>query len=512
MHFKRSLALLLALLMLVIPLVSCSKNGNSTETEPPVAGTSGGTKEEEPTEDPNSVPNIPEGTTFGDKVIKFLTRKNENVREEFGSNQNPDVNSTVIAQKVFARNEKIQEKLKVSFDFKAATAADGNDYNNLITNSALMDDPFDIVSNKSYESTRSALLDCYMNFYDESLTYLDLSKNYWNQKYISAADVNGNLYTLVGDINISVYMCMFCMFFNINKCEAQGWETDELFDTVIAGDWTWAKLEEYVKAANVNPDMSAASPLYALYSHWYSHAYDGFLNAFELKLVATDPDNGKHTLVSGSTWSKMQDAGKMIYNLYNNADHSVYLDTSGYGTGEKNLFDHGMALFSIESVNDAHKRLINNLADEYGLLPLPKYNSNQKEYYTGVQDNHNTMSVMKKGGKNYAAISAVLEMLSAASYTQVRPYYVETLVKNQYLDDPKSAEIVDIVLDGANWDFGQIYASYLLDNEGGKAPHDRLWRAGVHMNELVTRYEKYKDYWNKMLQAFDSDPHFQPKA
>lgn len=519
MRMKRWTAFWLGILILAVPLVSCSAKKPSTSDETRTQAQTQQGEESMPLEetvDPNTVPDIPEGTDFGGKMIRILIRRNEKFCQEWGSNEIPDATATELDQQVYLRNELVQQTLNVNFHFTQATVADGNDFNQVVSKAASLDNSFDIISNKEYNSVADLVLGHYINLYD--LENLNLSKSYWNQTFISAGTVNGNLYTVVGDVNLSVYMCMFCMFFNIDKCEAQGegWSAADLFDTVLNGDWTWEELARYVKAADVNSDINAATPLYALYSHSYSHAFDGLLHAFNLQLSMTDPDDGSHSLVAGSAWSKMQQAANKIYELYHDANNPAALDKTGYdplspltGNTEYNLFDAGQALFALEGVSDSQKRKTANLADEYGLLPLPKYDSSQEEYYTGVHDAHNVISVMN-GNRNYAAVGAVLELLSAYSYEGVRPYYVETLVKKRYLDDPQSAKVLDLVLDGAKWDFVAIYASRIMNSaENGQSPVTRLWRAGVERNELVTRYAQYEQGWNEAFRAFDSSEYFQ---
>ena len=171
----------------------------------------------------------------------------------------------------------------------------------------------------------------------------------------------------------------------------------------------------------------------------------------------------------------------------------------------------GEALFSIECVNDAQNRKNANLTDEYGLLPLPKYEADgTANYYTGLQDSHNVISVVN-GRSNYAAIGAVLELLSAYSYEGIRPYYVNTLAKQKYLDNLKSQKVMDLSLDGARWDFAAIYAAY-LPNRDGNAPHMALWRGGCQHGNTAYRYEQHKDTWNKLLKQFDADEHFARKS
>lgn len=508
MKLKKWLSLLLGLLLLVVPLAACS-SGKNPETP---SGSKTDTGETEaPTDpvetaDPNTVPDLPSDLDFKGKTIRILTRQNQNRYQEWGSNGVLDDKADDIDEQVYYRNVEIQKKLNVEFDITHATVHD-NDLNAWLLSAALLNDSFDIISNKAYQSVSSELLGYYMNLYD--VENLNLNKSYWNQTFISAGTVNDHLYTVVGDMNISVYMTMFCMFFNINKCEAQGegWSMDEIFDVALQGDWTWEKFASYVKDAEV--DLGAEKPVYAFYSHTYSQAYDGLLQSFELNLVSTDPDDGTHTLVAGTRYEKLQTATKAVYDLYSNAN--VKLDTSGYGNGEYNLFDAGEALFSIECVNDAQNRKNANLTDEYGLLPLPKYEADgTANYYTGLQDSHNVISVVK-GRSNYAAIGAVLELLSAYSYEGIRPYYVNTLAKQKYLDNLKSQKVMDLILDGARWDFAAIYAAY-LPNRDGNAPHMALWRGGCQHGNTAYRYEQHKDTWNKLLKQFDADEHFARKS
>ena len=162
-------------------------------------------------------------------------------------------------------------------------------------------------------------------------------------------------------------------------------------------------------------------------------------------------------------------------------------------------------------MNDAQNRKNANLTDEYGLLPLPKYEADgTANYYTGLQDSHNVISVVK-GRSNYAAIGAVLELLSAYSYEGIRPYYVNTLAKQKYLDNLKSQKVMDLILDGARWDFAAIYAAY-LPNRDGNAPHMALWRGGCQHGNTAYRYEQHKDTWNNLLKQFDADEHFARKS
>lgn len=192
MKLKKWLSLLLGLLLLVVPLAACS-SGKNPET-PSGSKTDAG-ETEAPTDpvetaDPNTIPDLPSDLDFKGKTIRILTRQNQNRYQEWGSNGALDDKADDIDEQVYYRNVEIQKKLNVEFDITHATVHD-NDLNAWLQSTALLNDSFDIISNKAYQSVSSELLGYYMNLYD--VENLNLDKSYWNQTFISAGTVNDHL-------------------------------------------------------------------------------------------------------------------------------------------------------------------------------------------------------------------------------------------------------------------------------------------------------------------------------
>ena len=125
---------------------------------------------------------------------------------------------------------------------------------------------------------------------------------------------------------------------------------------------------------------------------------------FEQMLAAPFPSDEFWNTRSGS--ASMRDALK-------NAKIPVLLTTGFY-----DIFTGGHALFTVDVVwhYDAGLTKLHAMTDGYGIIPMPKYDENQKEYITGVQDAYNVLSIMECGAdQDFAMISAVVDVATDVS-------------------------------------------------------------------------------------------------
>lgn len=64
---------------------------------------------------------------------------------------------------------------------------------------------------------------------------------------------------------------------------------------------------------------------------------------------------------------------------------------------------------------------------------------------------------------NSGVVGAVLEALAPYSYRETRPLYLDIVLKGQYMSDPDSRRMVDIVIDGIMIDAAFIYIDTLAN-------------------------------------------------
>ena len=204
-----------------------------------------------------------------------------------------------------------------------------------------------------------------------------------------------------------------------------------------------------------------------------------------------------HTLVSDSALQKLYDASDLIANYYTNPEILLRKSTT---TQPESVFAKGNALFGLFCIGEA-SGFKDTMEDEYGMLPMPKYNTDQIDYYGGVQDSHDAVSVIAHSddAKHYEMISAVLEKMNSVSYQIVRPYFIETLVKYRYAQDLESGQVIDIILKGTRWDFSDIYAVSTGEIR------NNLWRVPLQKgDEMATKVAGQKDTVNALLETLDT--------
>ena len=89
-------------------------------------------------------------------------------------------------------------------------------------------------------------------------------------------------------------------------------------------------------------------------------------------------------------------------------------------------------------------------------------------------------------------IAATIELTAAEAYKQVKPVYVEVILKSQNANAPDDAEMVDLILDSMVYSFGWVFMTKI-----GKA--FRIVDGSV---DLTQDYESNKDQYKALLDTY----------
>ncbi len=513
---KKVLLLLLACLFLVPTVASCSgKNGNKTPTDTKVGENVTATETEVETDEwGREVEDTDFDVTNLDFEDETLTVLCAGVDETSYWALDPGLYkepTDALEMALYRRNLQIEEDLGM----KLAVVYKSGDQTNSPLNQAVENDAkagtgeFDIVVNYAAYAVVENLRPYYIDLLNASTPYLQLDKPWYNQNFVENTQAFGHLYYIVGDYNLCTYNRLMATYVNRTLCLAEGItdgiDADDLYDLALDGDWTYEVLFEY---ANIYHDSNGdgnkdAGDIYGLLSNANCEAYDGFLYAFNIDLTTTNDDGTHAWNVAGN--EKMSTAADMVINLYRQNGVWLIAKTAGAETTsaqQYKMFAEGHALFDIDVIYRyaAQNKAFRAMEDKYGLLPLPKYDSEQEEYGSGVQDSHSFTSIIKSSDeKRNQMRCAYLEYANYLSYQDSRPYYFERILKAQYLGTLKSAQVFDLILEHADFDFGEQY-SFALESAKGK-----VWR-GVLKNEttVTSAWETYKDTLNQALSNLDA--------
>ena len=178
--------------------------------------------------------------------INILVRPLEQYRREWFVEGGEPANT--LEEKIFARNKSVCDKLDIDMNFSQLNSDSMNTYTDTIM-AAYRDGTgkVDIVSAYSAYSTAVTAMECFVNLNDaERFPMFHFDQPYWNQSYISAAEVDGYLYTVCGDVNLSVFDRTIVTYLNKNTATDHQIDLDDLYQTVLDGNWTYEKFYKIV--------------------------------------------------------------------------------------------------------------------------------------------------------------------------------------------------------------------------------------------------------------------------
>jgi hypothetical protein len=142
-----------------------------------------------------------------------------------------------------------------------------------------------------------------------------------------------------------------------------------------------------------------------------------------------------------------------------------------------------------------HTDQIREMESDYGLIPLPKWNTEQAEYYTFVHDQY-SIGGIPVSVQNPALTSAVMEAMASESYRFVTPAYYDIVLNGQYLRDADSSEMLELAMAGVKIDFGWIH-TYSLSSVSQGLLRDILYNN--KSDNFASAYKAKKKALDKLM-------------
>ena len=339
----------------------------------------------------------------------------------------------------------------------------------------------------------------------ESGPYFDTVSPWWSRLWIREATMgNGSLYFITGAPALSLYRLIFVMFYN--KDLGKDLRTEDLYSVVEEGRWTLDFLAELVsplyRDMNGN-DRRDTDDSFGLVMNDET-ATDPFWSSCDITLFTRGEDG----------WYEYSDSDKMkvssvfdrLYDLVH-ANKGTWSPSYGdqYAKTEE-VFASGNALLANTHLRYAEFEKFRNMQDEYGIIPLPKYDETQKDYYSFVHDQYSVFFIPVTA-RDRAMSGAVLEDLGYESYSTVLPVYYDLVLKGRYASDPQTRRMIDLITENVRMDPGWIYGNVLGE------PCQQLIRFPVHdgvksfASNLVKVSRDLPDYLEKFSTEIEALEH-----
>jgi len=319
------------------------------------------------------------------------------------------------------------------------------------------DDSHQIFAIDGISLSRVSMDNYFIDLY--GVKYLNLDKPWWFDLYNDEVEVMGNLYFASGSLSLDLLRDLYIIYFNKSIAEDYGDKIPELLDlysVVNNGKWTFDKFIEV--SENIYRDLNGNSQRDTedLYGIGYVKTIpcDAIWGSFDINVFSKTSDGWFELDVNTE---KLYNVLEKMNNLFYNVDGCFAPHTDVCTVENMNtLFANGTILFMVNKMASVETDTLRNMQDEYGIIPYPKYNEEQKEYYSCASDAPTSFAIPTTNTSPEIA-GAVLEALASYSYRDTYPAYLNTALKGKYMSDPESRKMIDIVVDGYKLDASWVY-------------------------------------------------------
>ncbi len=328
------------------------------------------------------------------------------------------------------------------------------------------------------------------------LPHVNYEMPWWDINCYNNTIIDGKVYGMVSDISMMTLSGARGIIFNRDL--AKKYQLEDLYTLVKEDRWTLDKMTEMISAVStdLNGDQQFTdADVYGM-------------------LVETGGQNSNvvHLAIgSGINFVSLNNAGEMkvAYNdektislieklraVLLDPTHCLtydYLQTApgltgsywNYGrtlfAGDHFLFMQGGAML-FEEIGAA------GMDSEYGIMPNPKYNADQKNYYHMVDRETSVVTIPSSNApEDMERLGILLEDLAYQSSKDVKTAYYDTVIKLRRAEVPEMGEMMDIIKGSIGYQYETIYGVMALNSILASA-----FTTGNYASTIQANIEKYE--------------------
>lgn len=441
--------------------------GDSYPLYPPQTPSNPPVNPENPEDKPDRVVKDPEieAVDYEGYAFRFLTQYNT-TGSGYAANYlvSDGEGYDVISGAVYRRNKTLAEKYNIEFQQMIVVDLLTTVRTQVMGNNVEFDM---IVGNGRKLATlaREQML-CDLN----SVERFDMTNAYWDGAAAEQLRIGDKLYFTNCDINADEVG--FAIYFN--KQLIEDYKLTSPYEYMENNQWTidnWAKLVTSV-SKDLNGDGSLS--LYDQFGTLYEkHNARMFIYGSGIR-ATTNNSNGISEVTLFET-NKVVDVYEKCRQVFSSAKSWSIEEMDNANTnGYNDKYDYARSLFcqDLYLFHYAETSVMSQFVDmesEFGVVPFPKYDSEQKEYYSLYPYNSMLVAIPNNIG-NMERTANIVEDLNYYSNQILKPAWFDTVIKRRYARDEESENSLDLIMEGRVYDLGVYYdfggiVSQLLDQD-----------------------------------------------
>ena len=463
----RVMAMVLCLIMISALFVSCADTENNNNSSQDTKNVNN--------EEAADAPKFSDMKFNGEQFI-ILSAQDE--ASDFTDHyiDNEELSGEPINDAVYKRNQLVEEKYNVEI----VRRSEGVGYARTAAQSGTVD--FHVVYDWGFRLVPAVMDGIFYDLNQLDPELVNLEQSYWAPTSHDDLTVADKLLIFTCDISMNRIGWSSFLAFNKNLMDRFNLEYPYIY--VKENTWTYDKYLEIVK--NAYEDSNG----------------DSMMNEND---VYGSNGVGLNDVVNSSGWKgyKKNEDGSyeldfqiekltLIYNEYSrkflgdtftneDCDWLKIVDASAFTSPYRAMRfaffgqDHVMiTTFTMDETQDLAR-----MDSKYGVVPMPKYQANQSEYYHYIDTCAPMFAIMKQADDQITAV--ILEYMNYQSQKTLLPAFFEQTIKTKRMSDPegRDEEMLDIIRDSVHYNFGSIYGLYGIFKADGSG-----WDGGPINNML----------------------------
>lgn len=442
---KRFFALLLSVLMLSGVLAGCKKENESVDTQ----GSQNVTTEDTA----DIVSEYPVHPEWEKSDFHFLTDSGYNADRHFIEKE---YNGDPIVEQSVLRTMYVEENYNINMVLHEDSQLVNLVRNDLASGSASYDMIF---PHPTAGITTLMIEGCLANILDYS-SVLSLDREWYNKSQIENYTINNKLYLVASDYTILGQGFTGIVYnkeiFNSNRFDMN------IYELVDNGEWTYDKMLTLLKPFDsVGEDTE--NKTYGLALH------EGYLYTWSFafgETILVRNSDGEYEIGFNNT--RLTGIAEKIYDLCwsNNAvirgtaTNATFPDSVMFET-----FKNGKSLMITFDIGGLYN-LLRNLEFNIGILPTPKWDTNQEDYRVMCASG---FLAIPSGAKDGEKSAVILEILSRISYRDMLPAYFENILLGRLSHSADDYRMLELMHSKKYYDLGvtldeDSVVRYILSN------------------------------------------------
>ena len=497
--FARLLALLLACLMLVCLFAACDKKA--------------GTEEDEDVDDTVIDSRFDINGRLKDDLPKSLNWEGEQIHilhwtdAEHPEFEEESISGDNVRDAIFERNNNVTDRLNIEIQWYGQLGNVNNITNFVRHVTAQYENNtqmYDLIV--AYSRTVGM---CAINGFLYNLAtitennYMDLSKPWWPPQLVETVNFGDDYYFISGDMSTNVLYMMRCIYYNKDLFER--YQIESPYQMVYDGKWTLDKMIAITSDRFEELDgnnQPTDGDMYGFVSCDYM--CNSFLPACNLRCIDDNPGEGDVLMISpdyGS--SKMV---KLVNKMGNwMATDSVrvhWADVESQATRDNvtDAFKNGRSLLALHPAAEAATySALENFS--FGIMPTPKYDERQVNYYTGMGNRYSLYSIFvdfrdREGmtrDEQLSMFTSIMECWASEGYRLTTPEIFEVNMQLKYSEGQDETNMFEYIRSGITFELGQIFDMYC------STITERPMKAACAHASWSSQYAAYKNTMSKQL-------------